>query len=123
MVIEKIKYGRGRPKKGEIRPGKKPVKETVGRPIGRVQKAPGASFSLGKSYIDLLSTISDDLQETRSAIIKIAPKTIGRAVATRFLEVDRKPLASSNFVATASLVTQTANHGRFQRFDFADGAL
>ena len=93
MVIEKIKYGRGRPKRGEIRPGKKPVKETVGRPIGRVQKAPGASFSLGKSYIDLLSTISDDLQETRSAIIRQCINRLARRfnLPQATFEVDEAP--------------------------------
>lgn len=72
-TVTKIKYGRGRPKKGEVRPGTKRrvrVQENVGRPIGRTPKAAGASFSLGKSYIDLLTAISDDLQETRSAIIR-----------------------------------------------------
>ena len=70
-------FGVGRPKKTEIRP-KSGKPNPVGRP--RTGKAPGASFSLGRDYIERLDELSDQLQMAKSAIVR---DCINR-LATRF---------------------------------------
>lgn len=59
----------GRPKKNEIRPEKIRY-DHVGRPRGRSGKIPGASFSLGRDYIERLDELSDQLQMAKSAIVR-----------------------------------------------------
>lgn len=60
-------FGVGRPKRTEIRPAASNPRP-VGRP--RTGKAPGASFSLGRDYIERLDELSDQLQMAKSAIIR-----------------------------------------------------
>ncbi len=71
----------GRPKKGsdyipvrmrkQPKPEKPPkVAKKMGRPKTRESYPVGASFSLGRNYIDLLDEMAENLQITKSAIVR-----------------------------------------------------